>query len=138
MTVVWGPQHLMVVITDSCCQIQYFEVETKLSFKPNFQLFIKFGVIFIVLSDISNAVSQWLSWNSRYPLTNTFLLKYFEVLCFCATMLSSFPALYLWFFGQTQSLKPKAIPKGVKILSKSVYMLLSHLLPWNALFGWDI
>lgn len=63
--VAWGPQHLMVVITDSSCQIQYFEVETKLSFKPNFQRFIKFEVIFIVLSDISNAMSQWLSWNSR-------------------------------------------------------------------------
>ena len=54
MMMVLGPQHLMIVITDFSRQIQYFEVETKLSFKSNFQLFIKFEAIFIVSSDILN------------------------------------------------------------------------------------
>lgn len=54
MMVVSGPQHLIMVIRDAACQIQYFEVETKLSFKPNFQLFIKLEVIFIVLLGILN------------------------------------------------------------------------------------
>lgn len=53
----------MIVITDFSCQMHYFEVEKKLSFKPNFQLFIKFEVIFIVSPDIS------MLFLSDYPKT---------------------------------------------------------------------
>lgn len=49
-----GPRHLRTVIRGSSCQIQYFEAETKLSFKPNFRLLIKLEVISLVSSDVLN------------------------------------------------------------------------------------